>query len=305
MGRGQRAPGRSAGQAEARQPALVYAACRQEDRDAPDVITGTFFILDVPYITLIDIGSTYSCIASNISGNLGSSVESTTSEVMVLSLVGQSVRVSKLYRNISLDVQRAIFLVDLMELSFEEFDLILGIDWLVKHHVSLDCATKRVVLRTEEDKEVVMIREYRNYLSNVISALVAEKMVRKGYEAFLAYVSVLDSGDSTSKDIKKVKNFLDIFPEELPGLPLNCELEFGIELLQASGTSCLSIRATFGVGSDSLHVPRLYVEIEVRPDLTFEEEPVQILDHDVTNLRRKSISLVKVLWRNHSTEEAT
>ncbi|XP_016694409.1 uncharacterized protein [Gossypium hirsutum] len=43
-------------------------------------------------------------------------------------------------------------------------------------------------------------------------------------------------------------------------------------------------------------------EIDVRPDLTFKEEPVQILDHDVKVLRRKSIPLVKVLWRNHSTE---
>ncbi|XP_052484388.1 uncharacterized protein LOC128039813 [Gossypium raimondii] len=46
------APGRGAGQAEARQPALVYAARRQEDGDAPDVVTGTFYILDVPYIAL-------------------------------------------------------------------------------------------------------------------------------------------------------------------------------------------------------------------------------------------------------------
>ena len=46
-------------------------------------------------------------------------------------------------------------------------------------------------------------------------------------------------------------------------------------------------------------------EIEVRPDLTFEEGPVQILDRDVKVLRKKSILIVKVLWQNHSTEEAT
>ncbi|XP_040967176.1 uncharacterized protein [Gossypium hirsutum] len=118
-----------------------------------------------------DIGSTHSYIASNISGNLGISVESTTSEVRILSLLGQSVRVSKLYRNIPLEVQGAIFLADLIELPFGEFNLILGMDWLVKHHVSLDCATKRVVPMTEEDKEVVMIEERYNYLSNVISVV--------------------------------------------------------------------------------------------------------------------------------------
>ncbi|XP_052489828.1 uncharacterized protein LOC128042506 [Gossypium raimondii] len=46
-------------------------------------------------------------------------------------------------------------------------------------------------------------------------------------------------------------------------------------------------------------------EIVVRPDLTFEEEPVQILDREVKVLRKKSIPLVKVLWHNHSLEEAT
>ena len=46
-------------------------------------------------------------------------------------------------------------------------------------------------------------------------------------------------------------------------------------------------------------------EIKVRPDLTFEEEPVQILDRDVKVLRRKSVPLVKVLWHNHGREEAT
>lgn len=43
-------------------------------------------------------------------------------------------------------------------------------------------------------------------------------------------------------------------------------------------------------------------EIEVKPDLNFEEEPVQILDHEVKVLKKKSIPLVKVLWRNHSSE---
>ncbi|XP_052477488.1 uncharacterized protein LOC128033178 [Gossypium raimondii] len=56
--------------------------------------------------------------------------------------------------------------------------------------------------------------------------------------------------------------------------------------------------------SDPTHIVPVK-EIEVRPDLTFEEEPVQILEHDVKVLRRKSISLVKILWRNHSSEEAT
>ena len=55
---------------------------------------------------------------------------------------------------------------------------------------------------------------------------------------------------------------------------------------------------------DSSHVVSLET-IELRPDLTYEKEPVEILAREVKELRNKKILLVKVLWRNHKTEEAT
>ncbi|XP_016738003.1 uncharacterized protein [Gossypium hirsutum] len=191
LSHGQRALSRGAGHTKVRYPALVFAAHRREDGDASDVI--------------IDIRSIQSYIACTVSKTLGILVESTMSEVTVLSLLEQSVKVNKLFREVLLEIQGVIFLVDLMELPFREFDLILEMDWLVKHRVSLDCATKRMVLRTVEDGKVVVIRERQNYLLNVISALRAERLLRKGYEA----------------------------------LPPNCEVEFGIELLP--GTSPVSI----------------------------------------------------------------
>ena len=45
--------------------------------------------------------------------------------------------------------------------------------------------------------------------------------------------------------------------------------------------------------------------IELIPDLTYEEEPIEILAREVRELRTKRIPLIKVLWRNHKTEEAT
>ncbi|KAA3483017.1 pre-mrna-splicing factor slu7 [Gossypium australe] len=133
MGRGQRASDRGAGQTEARQPTLVYTVCRREDKHATNVITGTLFIFGVPYLSLIDIGSTDSYIASSISETLEISMKSTTSEVTILSPLGQSIWVSKLYRDVPLMVQGIIFLANLMELPFGEYDLILGMDWLVEH----------------------------------------------------------------------------------------------------------------------------------------------------------------------------
>ena len=56
--------------------------------------------------------------------------------------------------------------------------------------------------------------------------------------------------------------------------------------------------------SDPLHVVSSET-IALRLDLTYEEEPVEILAREVKELRNRRIPLVKVLWRNHKTEEAT
>ena len=56
--------------------------------------------------------------------------------------------------------------------------------------------------------------------------------------------------------------------------------------------------------SDPSHVASTET-IDLRLDLTYEEEPVEILAREVKELRNKKIPLVKVLWRNHKTEEAT
>ncbi|KAB2629775.1 S ribonuclease [Pyrus ussuriensis x Pyrus communis] len=45
--------------------------------------------------------------------------------------------------------------------------------------------------------------------------------------------------------------------------------------------------------------------LEINPDLTYDEEPVTIIDWKEKVLRNKTVKLVKVLWRNHSVEEAT
>ena len=56
--------------------------------------------------------------------------------------------------------------------------------------------------------------------------------------------------------------------------------------------------------SDPSHILPTDV-IDLEPNLSYEEEPVQILDREIKQLRTKSIPLVKVLWRNHKVEEAT
>ena len=83
----------------------------------------------------------------------------------------------------------------------------------------VDCRLKRVTLRTPSGEEVTFIGERLNHLSNVIYAATAGMMVRKGYEAYLAYVIDTKKVTPSLSNIPTVCDYPDMFPEEFPGLP--------------------------------------------------------------------------------------
>ncbi|KAA3460467.1 DNA/RNA polymerases superfamily protein [Gossypium australe] len=80
------------------------------------------------------------------------------------------------------------------------------------------------------------------------------------------------------------------------------QLELPSELKQMHDVFHVSMLRRYR--SDPSHVVPVE-EVELRPDLSYEEEPIQIFERDVKVLRRKSVPLVKVLWRNHESEEAS
>ena len=63
------------------------------------------------------------------------------------------------------------------------------------------------MLKTTKDEEVLVMGERRDYLSNMVSALRAEKWIRKGCEAYLAFVSQSKTEDLTVDKIRTVKDF--------------------------------------------------------------------------------------------------
>ena len=63
------------------------------------------------------------------------------------SLGPNSFIVNRFYRDCPIIIREYEFLGDLIELSLREFDLILGMDWLSRHQVVVDCRMKRVTLR--------------------------------------------------------------------------------------------------------------------------------------------------------------
>ena len=219
------------GRQDGRAPARAYAMKAVEDTDAPDVIAGNFQIFDTTVHALIDPGSTHSYICTDIP-NLGKLPRSETEyDILVTNPLGHSVIVNIVYRDCPIKIREYEFLGDLIELSFREFDVILGMDWLTRHQAIVNCRMKRVTLRTPNEDEVTFIGERSNHLSNMISAATARIMVRKGWEAYLAYVIDTVKAMPSVSDIPTISDFPDVFPEELPGLPPHREIEFAIDVV--------------------------------------------------------------------------
>ena len=99
------------------------------------------------------------------------------------------------------------------------------------YKAQVDCFMKKVVLQLSDGNEICFVGERRILPICVISMLVATRLLRKGCEAYLAYLVNKPVRTPELADIHVVCEFSNVFPEDLPGLPPNREVEFGIGLI--------------------------------------------------------------------------
>ncbi|KAA3473284.1 DNA/RNA polymerases superfamily protein [Gossypium australe] len=201
---------------EVKAPTRTYVV-RGKEAATPDVITCIFYLFGVTVYASTDPRLTHSYIFTLLDTDKSLLVESTKFDFQVTNPLGQSVLCP-------LRVHGCEFSADLMLLPFHKFDIILGMDWLSLHDAMVNCRQKRIDLRC-------LIGELITIELDRLNSVTRGKIIRKGCEAFLAYI--LDIWDSELKldQVPVVKEFTDVFPEELLGLPPEYEIEFVINLV--------------------------------------------------------------------------
>ena len=213
-------------------PARTSAMRAREDPNIPGVIAGTFTLFDIALYALIDPGSTHSYICMDQVNDKLPAVDLLSYDLLVTSPLGHSVRVNRVYKNCPLMVHNREFLVDLIALPFHEFDLILGMDWLSKHQAIVDCDKKIVLLKCPDLLEVTIQGIRSESVLKIMSVMKARRFLRKGCEAFLALTLDSKREQVNLEDIPVIKEFPDVFPEELPGVPPEREVDTSIEVVQ-------------------------------------------------------------------------
>ncbi|KAA3484531.1 reverse transcriptase [Gossypium australe] len=135
-----------------------------------------------------NLGSTHSYVCVNLVSSRTLPVESTKFVIRVLNPLGKCVLVDKVCKNCPLMFRDACFLANLMLLPFDEFDIILGMDWLTLHNAIVNCKRKCIELRSQNGEMVRIESSDSKGLPIVVSTMKALNYVRKGYEVYLAYV---------------------------------------------------------------------------------------------------------------------
>ncbi|XP_070040314.1 uncharacterized protein [Nicotiana tomentosiformis] len=203
------------------------------------VITGIVSVFHRESFVLFDPNYTYSYVSLYFAHHLDMPRESLFSSVHVSMMVGDTITVDHIYRSCVVTIGSLDTRVDLLLLSMVDFDVILGMDWLSPSHIVLDYHAKTVTL--------VMPRlprlEWRGSLdyvpSRVISYLKAQRMVGKGCLSYLDFVRDVSVDAPTIYYVPVVGDFPDVFPTDLSGIPLDSDIDFGIDLVP--GTQPISI----------------------------------------------------------------
>ncbi|KAL8147867.1 hypothetical protein AgCh_005263 [Apium graveolens] len=120
--------------------------------------------------------------------------------------------------------------LNLYVVPLREFDVILGMDWFSSNGAQIDCERKKVRIRVQNGKEIVFKGQRRT--QKFMNIIQAKTLLKKGNKAYLAYVMDTKKEVPNIHDIPIVNEFEDVFPENLPGLPPDREIEFTIELAQ-------------------------------------------------------------------------
>ncbi|GJS12142.1 putative reverse transcriptase domain-containing protein [Tanacetum coccineum] len=312
--RGRRAPGR------------VYSLCAKAVVKDNNVVNGTFLINNVYASVLFNTGVDRSFVSYAFSKYIDIPPTTLDTNYSVELADGKSQTTKTILRGCTLNLQNHLFKIYLLLIELGSFDVHRRTDWIGRATLG-DCLC--------EDTEVHQPR-----MSSVLDSNDEERDI-----------------ENTRKANKKMcllqETFLEVFPEELPGLPPTRQVEFHIELIpgaapvarapyrlapaemkelpeQLKELSDKALLERIGpvayrldlpqelsrvhnvfhicnlkkcLSDDTLVIP--LEEIQLDDKLNFVEEPVEIMDREVKQLKRSRIPIIKVRWNARRGPEYT
>ncbi|KAI3718153.1 hypothetical protein L6452_19006 [Arctium lappa] len=209
----------------------AFRMTAEEARASANVVSGTFLINSVPARILFDTGASFSFVSELFRQKIAMPTTSLEDALVVEIADGSQVLIHEVLRQCTLSIEGREFSIDLLPMLIGGFDVVIGMDWLSNNQAEFVCSKKMIRLPNLSGEVVVIYGEKRKGEVAIITMARARKCLIKGCSSFLAYVIDAKLEKSKLEDVKIVREFPDIFPDDLPGLPPDRQVEFRIDLV--------------------------------------------------------------------------
>jgi hypothetical protein len=180
-------------------------------------MTGTFTIHHQPAVILFDFGATHSFISPKFGTKVGLDFYHTKGTYMIAT-PGGKIASNQIYRDVPIQLGSNLIKIDLILLNLEGRDILLDMDWMTRHQVSLDISSRAVEIDSPDYRATILYLPQRECINSCIYAIEGIKL----------------------EDIPVVCEYPDIFSDDLPEMPPNRDIVFIIEL--QPGTAPISRR---------------------------------------------------------------
>ncbi|WRX13385.1 zinc finger protein [Theobroma cacao] len=184
-------------------------------RSTQQVVTSNLFICGYEASVLFDPGSTHSFVSSNFMPKLGKHYEYMDEQLVVTTPLKESYVAKYVFRSCVVQIKDRDTWVDFVLMTTLGFDVILGMDWLASCYANVDCYCKLVKFKFPREPSFVIYGHNRHLVESVMAIITKE--VQNEKENLVA--------------TPVVNEFVDVFQEELPGLPFKREIKFHIDLI--------------------------------------------------------------------------
>jgi len=178
-----------------------------------------FLVNQHPAVVLFDSGASHSFMSQAFASKHGQHVVDLDSVKFCISAAGNQISTNQLVKDMNIAIEGRNFSANLVILPGLGIDVILGMNWMSNNGVLIDTSTRVVMLREPDSKEAFLVQLPKNddirHAANAIRPL-------------------------TVAEIPVVCEFPDVFPEDLPGLPPDRDIDFKIDLIL--GTASISRR---------------------------------------------------------------
>ncbi|GKB32816.1 putative reverse transcriptase domain-containing protein [Tanacetum coccineum] len=201
----------------------VYMMATEEDKVGRDVVTGTILVNSIPALVLYYSGVSITFVSFKFSKKLSAPPNKLPFPLEVEIAGKEIVVVSKVYREVEIQIDDSVFKIDLIPIMLGVFDIVIGREIIIYGD------------RRKGDFKLCFVMKARRYLS-------------RGCHAFKSHVINTSFEKKSVEDVPIVNKFLDVFLEELPGFIIPSSSPWGASILfvkmkDGSMRMCIDYRA--------------------------------------------------------------